>query len=222
MSHQAADAVADAIRALAEEEGFARVGFAAVQPLEPEGGWLERWLREGMHAGMGWMARSRSARLAPSELLPEAATVAVLAMPYAHPTEPDPGGLTGLVSSYARGRDYHRLIGKALRRMQARLRERFPSLNSYASVDSRPVYERAWASRAGVGFAGRSSCTIVPGLGTRKASNVPPRYPPLPGHWLSPIDTYDGISSVASTGVAPSCIGITAPIAGCCTVGSGR
>jgi epoxyqueuosine reductase len=159
--------IATAIRSLAEAEGFARVGFAAVQPLEPEGSWLGRWLDEGMHAEMAWMDRSRSARLDPTELLPGAATVAVMAMPYAHPAPADPGGMTGLVSSYARGRDYHNVIGKALRRMQRSLRERFPDLGSYASVDSRPVYERAWAARAGIGFAGRSSCLIVPGLGTR-------------------------------------------------------
>jgi epoxyqueuosine reductase len=160
-------AIATTLHALAEAEGFARVGFARVEPLRAEAGWLDAWLAEGMHAEMGWMARSRDARVDPGRLLPGASTVAVLAMPYGHPTPADPGGLTGLVASYARGRDYHNAIGKALRRMQRALRERFPQLSSYASVDSRPVFERAWAVRAGLGWAGRSSCTIIPGLGTR-------------------------------------------------------
>lgn len=161
------EVVAAALRALAVAEGFARVGFAAVEPLDVEGGWLEAWLAEGRHADLGWMATSRGARLEPGRLLPGAATVAVLVMPYGHPTPPDPGGLTGLVSSYARGRDYHRVIGKALRRMQRALGERFPGLSSFGSVDSRPVFERAWAVRAGLGWAGRSCCTLVPGLGSQ-------------------------------------------------------
>lgn len=167
MSSSQASAVADAIRALAAAEGFERVGFATVEPLEIEGGWLDGWLTEGMHADMGWMAASRDARLEPGRLLPGVATVAVLAMPYGHPTPPDPGGLTGLVSSYARGRDYHNVMGKALRRMQRALRERFPAVTSYSSVDSRPVFERAWAVRAGLGWAGRSCCTLIPGLGSQ-------------------------------------------------------
>lgn len=160
-------AVAEAARALATAEGFARIGFAPITALEPEGGRLDAWLEQGFHAEMSWMARSRDARLHPTQLLPGAATVAVLAMPYGHPLPPDPSGLTGQVSSYAWGRDYHNAIGKALRRIQRALGQQFPALGSYASVDSRPVYERAWAVRAGLGWAGRSTCTILPGLGTR-------------------------------------------------------
>lgn len=115
---------------------------------------------------MAWMARSRDARLDPRLLLPEAATVVVLAMSYQHPRPPDPSGLTGQVSRYAWGRDYHRVIGKALRRMQRALASQHPGLRSYASVDTRPVLERGWAARAGIGYAGRSSCIIAPGLGT--------------------------------------------------------
>ena len=159
-------AIAAAIRTLATAEGFVRVGFAAVQPLEPEGARLDAWLDQGRHAEMAWMQRSRDARLDPRLLLPGAATVAVLAMPYGHPRPDDPRGLTGEVSRYAWGRDYHNGVGKALRRMQRALRDRFPSLGGYTSVDSRPVYERAWAVRAGLGFAGRSCSTILPGQGT--------------------------------------------------------
>ncbi len=159
-------AIAEATRALATAEGFAKVGFATITPLERESAWLDAWLGAGFHAGMAWMARSRDARIDPASLLPHAATVAVLAMPYAHPRPPDPGGLTGQVSRYAWGRDYHNVVGKALRRMQRALAERFPGIGSYASVDSRPVFERAWAVRAGLGWAGRSSCTLLPGHGS--------------------------------------------------------
>ncbi len=165
MTRADAHSVADAVRELAAAEGLARVGFAAVEPLEQEQVWIDGWLDDGMHAEMDWMARSRDARLDPRQLLPGAATVAVLAIPYAHPVPPDPGGLTGRTSRYAWGRDYHNAVGKALRRIQRAVRQRFPDLGSYASVDRGPVFERAWAVRAGIGFQGRGCNTIVPGLG---------------------------------------------------------
>ena len=34
------------------------------------------------------------------------------------------------------------------------------------AVDSKPVFERAWAERAGVGFVGKNCCLIVPGVGS--------------------------------------------------------
>jgi len=151
---------------LAAAEGFAAVGCAAVEPLAREAAWLDIWLSQGFHAEMAWMARSRDDRVAPGRLLNGAATVVVLAMPYHHPRPPDPGGCTGQVSRYAWGRDYHNVVSKALRRLQRALASHAPDLTTYASVDTRPVFERAWAVRAGLGYAGRSCCTILPGRGT--------------------------------------------------------
>jgi epoxyqueuosine reductase len=112
------------------------------------------------------MVRGRPPRADPRLLLPQARSAVVLGVDYRWPRPPDPGGLTGKVASYAWGRDYHRLIGKRLRRLTTRLSERIPGFQAYAGVDSRPLIERAWAARAGLGYIGKNACVILPGRGS--------------------------------------------------------
>ena len=142
------------------------MGIARAEPSALDLERYDRWLAAGYHADMGWLQRHRSAKARPAQLLPGLASVVVLAMAYGHPRPSDPEGLSGSVSRFAWGRDYHRVIGKRLQRLQRGLRQRFPALNSYASVDSRPVFERAWAVQAGLGFSGCNTCTILPGRGS--------------------------------------------------------
>ena len=112
---------------------------------------------------MAWMVRSRPPRNNPRELLQSAKSVITLGMDYSHPRPPDPGGLTGKVSRYAWGRDYHNLISKSLRRLCRTIQEEYPSFEAYYGVDSRPFIERAWAEKSGLGFIGKNNMIIAPG-----------------------------------------------------------
>jgi len=161
-----AGALASLLEQLARDEGFLPPRFARAEPLAEQGAQLDTWLAAGFHADMHWMARQRDDRCDPRRVLPGTRTVVALAMPYGHPRPDDPGGLTGQVSRYAWGRDYHRTAGEALERMQRRLAREFPELSCTATVDTRPVPERAWAQRAGLGFIGHNSCLIAPGHGS--------------------------------------------------------
>lgn len=147
------------------ELGFSRVRFCSVS----EGLGIARYdhfLEQGRHAGMAWMVRGRDARRDPTLLLPKARSAVVLGVDYAWPRPADPGGLTGMVASYAWGRDYHNLVGKRLRRLARMLREDHPALGLYWGVDSRPILERAWAEASGLGYIGKNCCLIVPGQGS--------------------------------------------------------
>ena len=155
----------DVIRQEAVAHGFSRVRFASAAGA-PGIGSYDAFLAQGFHGSMDWMVKSRPPRADPRRLLPDAAAAVVLGVDYAWPRPPDPGGLTGKVASYAWGRDYHNLIGKRLRKLCLRLREQVPGLETYGGVDSRPLIERAWAERAGLGFIGRNACAIVPGEGS--------------------------------------------------------
>jgi len=145
---------------LAHDLGFHVVRFAAVRPT-PRADALDGWLARGQQADMHWIARQREVRRDPRARAPWARTAMVLAVHHHHRRPPDPGGRTGLVARYAWGRDYHNLMGKRLKRLQARLRA--AGLRTWGGVDTAPIQERSWAAAAGLGFTGKHTLQIEVG-----------------------------------------------------------
>jgi epoxyqueuosine reductase len=152
------------VKALGIELGFARVGVARAEPLEPEGAWLTAWLDAGHHGTMEYMRRTAPVRADPNHagMLPEARSIVVLVAPYGTSTSTPTG--SGRIARYAKGPDYHNTLHSRLRPLARLLRE--AGHVARVAVDSMPVFERAWAQRAGVGFIGKNCCLIVPGLGS--------------------------------------------------------
>jgi epoxyqueuosine reductase len=149
------------VRALALSAGFDLVGFAPAEPLPPRT--LLDWLEAGMAADMDWMAERAADRLDPTRLLPGARTVVALACNYFVEVgwaERSP------VASYARGRDYHATLIDRLRTLRRLLREEFPGLADFGSVDHAPVMEKVWAARAGLGYVSRNGCLVTPEFGS--------------------------------------------------------
>ncbi len=66
----------------------------------------------------------------------------------------------GKVARYAHGRDYHKIIGKRLKKMVKWLQEEWPESGNKAYVDTGPVLERALAQKAGIGFVGKNTLVI--------------------------------------------------------------
>jgi len=171
-SHYSAEELADRVRAAGQKLGFARVGFAAIEPLELDAERLSAWLSAGRHAEMGYLVDGP--RHDPRHLLTEAKTLIAVALAY--PASPDlvplragedGPPLTGIIARYARGEDYHDVMRKKLRRLAdavANLLGR-PLLARHC-VDTAPLLERAAAERAGLGFAAKSTMTIIPGVGS--------------------------------------------------------
>jgi epoxyqueuosine reductase len=141
----------------AGEAGFDAVGVAAADRLDRDGAALAAWLRAGMAASMAWMAREPGTRADPRRLLPGCRSVVVLAMNY-WPGEARARAISGRgrVALYARGRDYHKVMGRKLGDL-SRWLERRSGLPARSFVDTGPVLERAWAQRAGVGWIGKNA-----------------------------------------------------------------
>lgn len=155
---------ARAVKEWAAAEHFDACGIAAISPIDPEDR-LGSWLDAGMHGDMDWMETTREIRRDAAKKLPGARSVVVVARNYNHPRPTDKPG-TGRVSRYAWGRDYHNVLKKPLRRLADRIAAFEEGAACYASIDTGPVMEKAWAMRAGVGWIGKNSLVLRKGLGS--------------------------------------------------------
>ncbi len=148
------------IRRRALEAGFDAVGFASAGPVEPETArHFKEWLNQGRHAGMNYMARYVETRLDPRHLLPEAKTVIVVLSNYFQENLTQSLS-AGKIARYARGRDYHKVLGKSLRNLSHWIEESFPGSKTFFKVDTGPVLERYWAQQAGLGWTGKNTLLI--------------------------------------------------------------
>jgi epoxyqueuosine reductase len=156
--------------------GFARVGFVPAEPSEQAAERLSQWLDAGHHGEMHYMAGEVD-RSRPAALLGAAKTLLVVALPYAesaplrlrrnHSGPELAAPLRGTVARYAQGEDYHRVLKDKLERLALAIEALLGRpVGRRACVDSAPLLERDFAVRAGVGFAAKSTLTIVPGVGS--------------------------------------------------------
>ncbi len=70
------------------------------------------------------------------------------------------------MARYAWGRDYHRSLGKRLKRAIKALSDNYTGERFRAFTDATPLAERFYAERAGIGFAGRNTLTISSRFGS--------------------------------------------------------
>ena len=162
------------VSAAALELGFARVGFAKAEPFDAAREALSDWLEAGRHGGMSYLSDAED-RADPSRLLRSARTIVSVALPYdgmkpsvpLHRSRDDLRPLVGTVARYARGADYHRVLKDKLYELaRATAHIARGPVACRVCVDTAPLLEREAARRAGIGFTGKSTMTIVPGVGT--------------------------------------------------------
>jgi epoxyqueuosine reductase len=102
----------------------------------------------------------------PQRLLANARSVICLAFPYATPSPASPGSLRGRVSNYAWSLDYHRRVRKVLEAVAATIDEAVGEPVTAIACDTRPLAERAFAARSGLGWVGKHTNLIAPALGS--------------------------------------------------------
>ncbi len=152
------------IREWGKELGFQQLGFSDIDLGDHEVH-LNNWLSNGYHGDMSYMQRHGTRRSRPQELEPGTLRVISARMDYLPQSAADIEALLrepskGVVSRYALGRDYHKLMRKRLQKLARRIEAHSGPFGYRVFVDSAPVLEKALAEKAGLGWIGKHSNLI--------------------------------------------------------------
>jgi epoxyqueuosine reductase len=113
---------------------------------------------------MDYLQRRVEVRLDPRRVFAGARTAICVAVQY-YPTPGAAryeGDLWPGVARYARGSDYHDLLGKRLETLAERIEKEFAEANTRWYVDTGPVLERDLAAIAGLGVIGKNTNLLHP------------------------------------------------------------
>lgn len=149
------------IRAHARSLGFAACGVSHADTREAAPR-LRRWLAEGRHGGMDYMARHAELRIDPQQLVPGTLSVLSLAIDYlpAEAAADARPALPGVVSRYARGRDYHKVVRQRLQKLADFISTQIGPFGYRVFSDSAPVLEVEFARQAGLGWRGKHTLLL--------------------------------------------------------------
>jgi len=177
---------AGAVRELALRAGFDEAGLVAFpHPAEDrDSERFQEWIQAGRAGSMRYLERrdenGKLVRASVRTPFPWARSAVVCFASYhaAQPRSTDaaPAG-TGWIARYAWSSrvdasgqrvpsDYHKVLLKRMRALEAQLQELYGDFESRAYVDTGPVVERTLAVAAGLGWTGKNTCLIHPRLGS--------------------------------------------------------
>jgi len=150
-------ALEEKLRDKAHDLGFADLRIADPAATAQAGERLAQFLALGREGDMTWLRETAARRADPHILWPEARSAILIAMSYA--SEIDPMARldakdTGVISTYALGRDYHDVIkGKLKHLAQWLAKETGQEVKVF--VDTAPLMEKPLAEAAGLGWQGK-------------------------------------------------------------------
>jgi len=155
--------------------GFAHVGITNVDVADAAAR-LDAWLADGHHGDMDYLQRHAALRADPARLLSGALRVIAARMDYLPRETPgdwaqrefdrlsEPG--TAVVSVYARGRDYHKILRERLQKLASRIEAEVGRLGYRVATDSAPVLEVELARKAGLGWRGKHTLLLSQDAGS--------------------------------------------------------
>ena len=149
--------------------GFSQIGVADIDLSAAEAGLLA-WLAAGFHGEMAYMAAHGLRRARPAELVPGTVRVITARMNYL----PESAGADwvaqeqarllqpgeAVVSVYARGRDYHKVMRQRLQKLALQLQQAVGPFGHRVFTDSAPVLEVELAAGSGIGWRGKHTLAL--------------------------------------------------------------
>jgi len=157
-----------AIRARALALGFDAVGFARPDSVDEAGPRLRRFLADGFHGDMDWLAAKAERRDSPAALWPEVRSVVMLGLNYGPAADPLAALARrdrGTISVYAQGADYHDTVKKKLKQLGRWMAESHGA-GIKVFVDTAPVLEKPLAAAAGLGWQGKHTNLVSRDFGS--------------------------------------------------------
>jgi epoxyqueuosine reductase len=151
------------IKARAAALGFLACGITDPGP-PPHADRLDAWLAMGYAGTMRYLHRQARRRKDPRLSVPESLAVVVLLENYYSPDDADAPELPR-IARYARGDDYHHVTMRRLQTLATFLLEHGAGV-ARPYVDAGPIPERELARRAGLGWIGKNTMLIRPGVGS--------------------------------------------------------
>ncbi len=161
------------IKAWGLELGFSDVRISDIDLTSQEAG-LSAWLAAGFHGDMDYMSAHGMKRARPAELMPDAVRAIMVRMDYIPQSAlknsshdwremefkraQQPG--QALISMYARGRDYHKVLRHRLQTLAQKIEAESGSSGYRVFTDSAPVMEVALAEKAGLGWRGKHTLLL--------------------------------------------------------------
>ena len=181
-------ALAGQIRQWGEALGFGEIRIVDIDLTDNEAG-LQAWLDAGHHGDMAYMANHGMKRARPAELVPGTRRVIIARMDYLPAANMDAdstGSVSGsgadwrlreaerlqqpgaaVVSLYARGRDYHKVMRGRLQQLAQQIEGEAGGFGYRVFADSAPVMEVALAQNSGLGWRGKHTLLL-----TREAGSM--------------------------------------------------
>ncbi|WP_295753791.1 tRNA epoxyqueuosine(34) reductase QueG [Undibacterium sp.] len=150
-----------------KELGFADLRITDVDLAHMAPG-FQAWLEAGYHGEMAYMAAHGSKRWRPDELVPGTIRVISARMNYLpgsvdtdwRSAEQNRAADAAVISVYARGRDYHKVLRAKLQLLAEYIQERIGEFGYRVFTDSAPVMEVALAEKSGLGWKGKHTLLL--------------------------------------------------------------
>lgn len=160
------------IKAWAIELGFAELRIVDVEDTDTRNAetGLLAWLEAGFHGEMSYMEKHGLMRARPTELVPGSVRALLVRMNYlptdlptdwakrelARSSKPE----SAVISFYARGRDYHKVIRTRLQKLAEKIQTRIGPFGFRVLTDSAPLMEVELASKGGLGWRGKHTLLL--------------------------------------------------------------
>ena len=177
-------ALAQNIKTWGRELGFGAIGISDTDLSAAEAS-LAAWLEAGCHGEMDYMAKHGMKRARPAELVAGTlrvitARIAYLPADVLNGKQPESDSSEGplnqdwrgaeharladpaaaVVSIYARGRDYHKVMRNRLQHLSEKIQAEIGAFGYRVFTDSAPVLEVELAQKAGIGWRGKHTLLL--------------------------------------------------------------